>query len=180
MNRLACMPPPVVPSCRPEILGGSDSPAGRHHRGLPPCHGPSALFPRLVGGGAGCSNPILGRLLQGVGMRSVKNGKLFEDIPARSFCRLVQHALHPVNRDRRVRATSTAPHGSNPKSTSGPQNTCIELFQVHERIPNTCGCFQADDGLSAAAAGLVCSGLKHTNCFRGNISFPGMFRASRL
>jgi hypothetical protein len=47
-----------------------------------------------------------------LGMRSVKNGKLFEDIPARSFCRLAKHALHPVNQVRRVRPTGTARHGS--------------------------------------------------------------------
>jgi hypothetical protein len=33
-------------------------------------------------------------------MRRVKNGKLFEDIPARSFCRSAQHALHTVKRGR--------------------------------------------------------------------------------
>jgi hypothetical protein len=47
-----------------------------------------------------------------LGMRSVKNGKLFEDIPARSFCRLAKHALHPVKQVRRVRPTGTARHGS--------------------------------------------------------------------
>jgi hypothetical protein len=47
-----------------------------------------------------------------LGMRSVKNGKLSEDIPARSFCRLAKHALHPVKQVRRVRPTGTARHGS--------------------------------------------------------------------
>jgi hypothetical protein len=36
-------------------------------------------------------------------MRSVKNGKLFEDIPARSFCRLAQHALRLVKHGRGVK-----------------------------------------------------------------------------
>jgi hypothetical protein len=47
-----------------------------------------------------------------LGMRSVKNGELFEDIPARSFHRLAKHALQPVKHGRRVRPTGTARHGS--------------------------------------------------------------------
>jgi hypothetical protein len=31
-------------------------------------------------------------------MQSVKNGKLFEDIPARSFCRSAQQNLLPLSR----------------------------------------------------------------------------------
>jgi len=35
-----------------------------------------------------------------LGMRSIKNGKLFEDIPARSFCRSAKHALLHVKQGR--------------------------------------------------------------------------------
>jgi len=45
-------------------------------------------------------------------MQSVKNGKLFEDIPARSFCRSAQHARTPCQTRQRVRLTGAARHGS--------------------------------------------------------------------
>jgi len=54
------------------------------------------------------------RLLHGVGMPGVKNGKLFEDQPDRSFCRLAGHALHRVNRRKQVLAAGTANHGYDP------------------------------------------------------------------
>ncbi|MFO7911823.1 MAG: hypothetical protein R6V15_06630, partial [Desulfotignum sp.] len=50
------------------------------------------------------------------GMRSVKNGKLFEDQPDRSFCRLAKHALHPVKHGRQMQTTPPARHGSKPQT----------------------------------------------------------------
>ncbi len=63
-------------------------------------------------------------------MRSVKNGKLYEDIPARSFCRSAQHALPPVQTRQRVRPPGTSRHGSmvtcvNPDTCKTCHNTCL-------------------------------------------------------
>jgi hypothetical protein len=64
-----------------------------------------------------------------LGMRSVKNGKLFEDIPARSFCRLAQHALRHVKHGRGVRPTGTARHGSETRKYRLAQVWNLQEFQ---------------------------------------------------
>jgi hypothetical protein len=135
------MPPPVgVPCCRPGIHGvaptvrqqGTPTGGSRCARYVRlykspalPWSSAESLFQRFdaeVNGIAGfsgqCRGVPVGRIpfcrvcYRMLGMRSVKNGKLFEDIPARSFCRLAQHALHPVKHGRRVRPTGTPRHGS--------------------------------------------------------------------
>ena len=143
----------MVPSFRPEILVGSDSPEGRHHPGAPAVEsvpsGKTCFFfccqrrtfaiqifgwlELLLAAGGGLQRcQVIGRVdlsaessggrlllveshfaafLQGVGMGCGKNGKLFEDIPARSFCRSAAHAVDPVKRGERVRPPATARHG---------------------------------------------------------------------
>jgi hypothetical protein len=131
-----------------ESLSGSDSPSARHPPpGAPAVQViPGTVSPLMVPDAQGMhgvfsSGVLPDRLLlpsttsagrfrwveshsdlvcyRVLGMRSVKNGKLFEDIPARSFCRLAKHALHPVKQVRRVRPTGTARHGSSGHRSSG-------------------------------------------------------------
>jgi hypothetical protein len=71
-------------------------------------------------------------------MRSVKNGKLFEDIPARSFCRSAQHALTPCQTRQRVRPTGTARHGSSVQPVPIQQNLLpLSRQQPHQQNPES-------------------------------------------
>jgi hypothetical protein len=103
----------LLPAWNPR--GGSDSPSARHpHQGLPLYMIPRLPLPSAASawGSLWVESHSDAVATWSWAWRSGKNGKLFEDIPARSFCRSAQPCPTPCQARQRVRPTGTPRHGS--------------------------------------------------------------------
>jgi hypothetical protein len=120
----------LLPAWNPR--GGSDSPSARYpHQGLRRTN--HSRFPLPSATSAGGSLWVESHsdvfATWSWAWRSGKNGKLFEDIPARSFCRSAQPCPTPCPTRQRVRPTGTLRHGS----FDPPGPSCKGLFTCRNR-----------------------------------------------